>query len=144
GPGKRDQESMDRDRARLPLAGPRRIVFLGCTRGAGQTLTALMTSHILAAVRGVPVAALDLNPGATSLAARRAPAVSVQALLAGQEPGHLGHPGYLGHPGDTDPSGGRLDVIVGPPGHGSNGSNGIDSSNGGHGGNSAAPALAGE
>ena len=83
GPGKRDQEALDRDRARLPLAGPRRIAVLGCTRGAGQTVTALMTGHILAAVRGVPVAALDLNPGATSLAARRAPATSVQALLAG-------------------------------------------------------------
>ncbi len=87
GPGKRDQEALDRDRARLPLAGPRRIVVLGCTRGAGQTVTALMTSHILAAVRGIPVAALDLNPGPTSLAARRAPALSVQALLAGHEPG---------------------------------------------------------
>ena len=84
GPGKRDQEALDRDRARLPLAGPRRIVVLGCTRGAGQTVTALMTGHILAAAREVPVAALDLNPGPTSLAARRAPAVSVQALLADQ------------------------------------------------------------
>ncbi len=85
GPGKRDQEALDRDRARLPLAGPRRIVVLGCTRGAGQTVTALMTGHILAVVRGAPVAALDLNPGATSLAARRAPAASVRALLAGQQ-----------------------------------------------------------
>jgi MinD-like ATPase involved in chromosome partitioning or flagellar assembly len=112
GPGKRDQESMDRGRARLPLDGPRRIVVLGCTRGAGQTVTALMTSHILAAVRGVPVAALDLNPGATSLAARRAPASSVQALLAGHEPGHPGHPGHEEHPG------GGLDVIAGLPGNG--------------------------
>src|SRR5439155_23650628 len=85
GPGKRDQEALDRDRARLPLTGSYRIVVLGCTRGAGQTVTALMTGHILAAVRGVPVAALDLNPGPTSLAARRPPALSVQALLAGQE-----------------------------------------------------------
>ena len=86
GPGKRDPETLDRNRARLPLAGPRRIAVLGCTRGAGQTVTALVTGHILAAVRGVAVAALDLNPGATSLAARRAPAASVQALLAGREP----------------------------------------------------------
>jgi hypothetical protein len=83
GPGKRDQEGLDRDRARLPLAGSYRIVVLGCTRGAGQTLTALMTGHVLAVVRGIPVAALDLTPGPTSLAARRPPAVSVQALLAG-------------------------------------------------------------
>jgi len=85
GPGKRDQEALDRDRARLPLSGPRRVAVLGCTRGAGQTITALMTGHILAVVRGAPVAALDLNPGATSLAARRAPAASVRGLLAGQE-----------------------------------------------------------
>jgi len=86
GPGKRDPETLDRARARRSLAGPRRIAVLGCTRGAGQTVTALVTGHILAAVRGDAVAALDLNPGTTSLAARRAPAVSVQALLAGQEP----------------------------------------------------------
>jgi hypothetical protein len=85
GPGKRDQEGLDRDRARLPLAGSYRIVVLGCTRGAGQTLTALMTGHVLAVVRGIPVAALDLTPGPASLAARRPPAVSVQELLAGQE-----------------------------------------------------------
>jgi len=97
GPGKRDQEALDRDRARLPLAGPRRIAVLGCTRGAGQTVTALMTGHILAVVRGAPVAALDLTPGATSLAARRAPAASVRALLAGQQ-------------ADVEP-GPRLDVI---------------------------------
>ena len=87
GPGKRDQEGLDRDRARLPLGGSYRIVVLGCTRGAGQTVTALMTGHILAVVRGIPVAALDLTSGPTSLAARRPPAVSVQALLAGQEAG---------------------------------------------------------
>jgi hypothetical protein len=87
GPGKRDQEALDRDRARLPLAGSYRIVVLGCTRGAGQTVTALMTGHVLAVARGIPVAALDLTPGPASLAARRPPAVSAQALLAGQEPG---------------------------------------------------------
>jgi MinD-like ATPase involved in chromosome partitioning or flagellar assembly len=117
GPGKRDQEALDRDRARLPLAGPRRIVVLGCTRGAGQTVTALMTGHILAAVREVPVAALDLNPGPTSLAARRAPAVSVQALLADQA---------TEQPPSQDT---RLDVIAGLPDTG----NGNGSSNGGNG-----------
>jgi len=106
GPGKRDREATDRDRTRAPLAGPRRIVVLGCTRGAGQTLTALMTGQILATVRGTPVAALDLNPGPTSLAARRPPAASVYALLAGQ-PGHSG-------------PGARLDVIADLPGHGGN------------------------
>ena len=129
GPGKRDQEALDRDRARLPLAGPRRIVVLGCTRGAGQTVTALMTGHILAAVREIPVAALDLNPGPTSLAARRAPAVSVQALLADQA---------TEQPPSQDT---RLDVIAGLPGNGVPGNglpgngngNGNGSSNGGNG-----------
>ena len=119
GPGKRDQEALDRDRARRPLAGPRRIVVLGCTRGAGQTVTALMTGHILAAVREVPVAALDLNPGPTSLAARRAPAVSVQALLADQA---------TEQPPSQDT---RLDVIAGLPGNGLPGT-GNGSSNGGN------------
>jgi MinD-like ATPase involved in chromosome partitioning or flagellar assembly len=112
GPGKRDRETLDRERTRLPLTGPRRLVVLGCTRGAGQTVTTLMTSHILAAVRGIPVAVLDMNPGATSLAARRAPAASARALLAGQEPdpqaGQLAGAGW----------GGRLDVIADPPGSG--------------------------
>jgi MinD-like ATPase involved in chromosome partitioning or flagellar assembly len=130
GPGKRAQEALDRDRARLPLAGPRRIVVLGCTRGAGQTVTALMTGHILAEVREVPVAALDLNPGPTSLAARRAPAVSVQALLADQATEQP--PGQ-----DT-----RLDVIAGLPGTGVPG-NGNGSSNGGNGGNDGAHPLDG-
>ena len=85
GPGKRDQETLDRDRARLPLTGPRRIVFLGCTSGAGQTVTALMTGQLLAALRGDPVAAIDLNPGHGSLVrrAQAAPALTVAALLAG-------------------------------------------------------------
>jgi MinD-like ATPase involved in chromosome partitioning or flagellar assembly len=109
GPGRPDQETLDRDRARLPLTGSRRIVVLGCTRGAGQTVTALMTAHILAAARAVPVAALDLNPGATSLAARRSPAVSIAALLAGREPAARAGAG-------SGASGGRLDVIADPPG----------------------------
>ncbi len=107
GPGKRDPETLDRDRARLPLAGPRRIAVLGCTRGAGQTLTTLMTGHILAAVRGSAVAALDLNPGATSLAAR-GPAASARALLAGQQPGR-----QAGRASEA-----RLDVIADGPGTG--------------------------
>jgi MinD-like ATPase involved in chromosome partitioning or flagellar assembly len=68
-----------------------------------------MTAHILAAARAVPVAALDLNPGATSLAARRSPAVSIAALLAGREPAARAGAG-------SGASGGRLDVIADPPG----------------------------
>jgi MinD-like ATPase involved in chromosome partitioning or flagellar assembly len=88
GPGKPDAEALDRDRARLPLTGPRRIVVLGCTSGAGQTVTALMTGHILAALREIPVAALDLNPGEGSLTqhAPVAPVTRVSALLAGSVP----------------------------------------------------------
>jgi MinD-like ATPase involved in chromosome partitioning or flagellar assembly len=115
GPGQRDRETLDRDRARLPLAGARRIVVLGCTRGAGQTVTALMTGHILTAARGVPVAALDLNPGSNSLAARSTPSGSITALLAGAEAGQ-------GHDKDQEPgadagarqAGARLVVIADP------------------------------
>jgi MinD-like ATPase involved in chromosome partitioning or flagellar assembly len=112
GPGKRDQETLDRNRAGLPLAGPRRIAVLGCTRGAGQTVTALMIGHVLAVVRGTAIAALDLNPGATSLAARRAPAASVQALLAGEQPGQP-----TGQQAGRDQAG-RLDVIADLRGNG--------------------------
>ncbi len=108
GPGKRDPETLDRDRARQALAGPRLIAILGCTRGAGQTVTTLMTGHILAAVRDTAVAALDLNPGATSLAVRHGPATSVQALLAGQPQGLAFGRG----------SGARLDVIADQQGTG--------------------------
>ena len=126
GPGKRDQEALDRDRARLPLAGSHRIVVLGCTRGAGQTVTALMAGHILAAVRGIPVAALDLNPGPTSLAARRAPAFSVQALLAGQEAGQEAE--------QRPAQDARLDVIASLPANGgaANGAPGNSNGNGAH------------
>ena len=67
------------------------------------------------------MAALDLNPGPTSLAARHAPAATVQdllaepqALLAGREPGPPHQPELLAGPGP----GARLDVIAGQPGHG--------------------------
>ena len=61
GPGKRDQESLDRERARLPLSTHKNIVVLGCHGGAGQTTTAVMTARLLATLRGQPVAALDLS-----------------------------------------------------------------------------------
>ncbi|HEY0718061.1 MAG TPA: hypothetical protein VGD68_10630, partial [Streptosporangiaceae bacterium] len=88
GPGQRDREGLDRDRARLPLSSPHRIVFLGCTSGAGQTVTALLTGQVLAALRQEAVAAIDLNPGPASLArlAPNPPALTVTALLAGSGP----------------------------------------------------------
>jgi MinD-like ATPase involved in chromosome partitioning or flagellar assembly len=66
-PGRPDPRQRDRARARLPLHGPRRIVVLGCTVGAGQTLTTLLTGGLLASLRDDPVAVLDLNPGPGSL-----------------------------------------------------------------------------
>jgi len=71
-PGKPDQLQRDRARARLPVAGSRRIVVLGCTRGAGQTTTALLAGDMLAGLRDEPVAVLDLNPGRGSLTERAA------------------------------------------------------------------------
>jgi len=90
---------------------------LGCASGAGQSVIALMTGHILAAARGVPVAALDLNPGDTSLAARIEPATSVTALLSGQGPGPAEARGQARElaraRSGRGRSGGRVDVIAG-------------------------------
>lgn len=74
-PGKPDQVQRDQARARLPLGRPARIVVLGCTAGAGQTVTTLLTGQLLATLRGDPVAVLDLSPGPGSLTelARRIP-----------------------------------------------------------------------
>jgi len=108
GPGQRDQETLDRDRARLPLSGARRVVFLGATSGAGQTVIALMTGQMLASLRDVPVAAVDLNPGHGSLTrqAQATPAATVAALLAGTVPA-----GALPTAGQSA-GGGRLDVLA--------------------------------
>ena len=77
-PGQPDQMQRDRTRARLPLPGGHRVVVLGCTVGAGQTVTALMTGELLASLRDDQVAVLDLNPGPGSLAerARAVPALT--------------------------------------------------------------------
>jgi hypothetical protein len=74
-PGKPDQLERDQARARLPLAGLARIVVLGCTAGAGQTTTTLMTGQLLAFLRGEAVAVLDTGSGPGSLThqARRIP-----------------------------------------------------------------------
>jgi hypothetical protein len=66
-PGKPDQVQRDQARARLPLAGPARVVVLGCTAGAGQTVTTLLAGHLLSGLRGEAVAVLDLSPGPGSL-----------------------------------------------------------------------------
>jgi MinD-like ATPase involved in chromosome partitioning or flagellar assembly len=51
----------------MPLPGPVRVVFLGCTGGAGQTAVAALTARTLAALRAEPVAVVDLNTGRGSL-----------------------------------------------------------------------------
>jgi hypothetical protein len=86
-PGRPDFQQRDRARARLQVAGSRRIVVLGCTVGAGQTMTALMAGEVLANVRDEPVAVLDLNAGPGSLAerARSMPGVAAGLGLAGAD-----------------------------------------------------------
>jgi MinD-like ATPase involved in chromosome partitioning or flagellar assembly len=65
-PGKPDQLQRDQARARMPLPGPARIVILGCTAGAGQTTTTLLTGQLLAALRGQAIAVLDIGSGSGS------------------------------------------------------------------------------
>ena len=110
GPGKRDQEALDRARARLPLRTAKRILVLGCTSGAGQTLTTLMAGHILASLREEPVAAVDLHDG--TLARHIAPAAWLEDVLSGQPPqtARKARPDGL-HPAAKAPTA-RLDVIA--------------------------------
>src|SRR6266487_1913636 len=69
-PGRPDFQQRDRPRAQLPVPGCRRLVVLGCTVGAGPTMTALLTGEVLASLRDEQIAVLDLNPGTGSLAQR--------------------------------------------------------------------------
>jgi hypothetical protein len=90
-PSQLDQLQRDRARARLAVSGSRRIVVLGCTVGAGQTVTTLRAGEQLASLRDEPVAVLDLNPGQNSLLrlARHDPALAGQAR--GDAPGGGAH-----------------------------------------------------
>jgi len=110
GPGKRDQEALDRARARLPLKTPRRVLMLGCTSGAGQSVTTLMTGHILASLRDEPVAAVDLHDG--TLARYSAPAGWLEDMLSGRPPqgATKWRPDGLGPTPKNVPA--RLDVIA--------------------------------
>jgi MinD-like ATPase involved in chromosome partitioning or flagellar assembly len=112
GPGRPDHAKEAQARAVLPLDRPQLVVVLGCTVGAGQTVTALMLADLLAGLRAEPVAALDLNPGPASLTElAQGPAITVSALLADRPPGaHATHRGPAGPPrGSRTRS--RLDVI---------------------------------
>jgi MinD-like ATPase involved in chromosome partitioning or flagellar assembly len=104
-------ERRDRARVLLPIRGPRLIVVLGCTVGAGQTVTALMLADVLASLRTEPVAALDLNPGQTSLAelAGTSPAATARGLVAGRQAPGPQNPGSQ-NPGPRNP--GRPDLIA--------------------------------
>jgi hypothetical protein len=110
GPGKRDQEALDRARARLPLKTPQCVLVLGCTSGAGQSVTTLMTGHMLASLREEPVAAVDLHDG--TLAHYSAPAGWLEDMLSGRPPqgAMKTRPDGLGPAPKTVPS--RLDVIA--------------------------------
>lgn len=108
-----------RARAVLPLASPRLVAVVGCTVGAGQTVTTLMLADMLASLRGEPVAALDLNPGPTSLRElARLPAATASTVPADRPPsahaahaGHAGHPARPGGPKRGSRGRGHLDVI---------------------------------
>jgi len=110
GPGARDQEALDRARARLPLTGPKRVLVLGCTSGAGQTVTALMTGYIVASLREQPVAAVDLHDG--TLARYSPPAGWLEEILRGKTP----QPSAPARPDGLNPTHketpARLDVIA--------------------------------
>ncbi|HEV2375674.1 MAG TPA: hypothetical protein VGS19_26360, partial [Streptosporangiaceae bacterium] len=96
-PGRPDLDRQARERAVLPLDGPRLVVVLGCTVGAGQTMTTFILAELLAELRGEPVAALDLNPGPASLATLATqPATTVSALLANRNP--AGRPAHAAAP----------------------------------------------
>jgi MinD-like ATPase involved in chromosome partitioning or flagellar assembly len=116
GPGQSRQtehEERDQARARLPLPGPRRIVVVGCTSGAGQTVTTLMVARLLASLRAERVGVLDLNPGSYSLTQRAEslPAGTVRDLLAGTvAAGHPGPRGPVGSTGRVHPAPG-IDLI---------------------------------
>jgi TcpE family len=83
-PGRPDQAQRDQARARLPLSAPARIVVLGCTAGAGQTITTLLTGQLLASLRGAAVAVLDLSDGPGSLTEQ---ARSISLLLPSHRAG---------------------------------------------------------
>jgi MinD-like ATPase involved in chromosome partitioning or flagellar assembly len=97
GPGRPDMERRDRARVLLPIRGSRLIVVLGCTVGAGQSVTTLMLADVLASLRTEAVAALDLNAGQTSLTelADSTPAATTRGLLGGQQATGPHRPGQL-------------------------------------------------
>jgi MinD-like ATPase involved in chromosome partitioning or flagellar assembly len=88
-PGSPDHAQRDQARSRLPLAGPARIVVIGTTAGAGQTVTTLLTGQLLASLRGEAVAVLDLGgrPGSLTELARQVPRLLPSRLASGRPAG---------------------------------------------------------
>ncbi|HEU5157948.1 MAG TPA: TcpE family conjugal transfer membrane protein [Streptosporangiaceae bacterium] len=70
GGGHTEMDSEYEERLQRPFYGARHIVVLGCTGGAGQTVTALMMGHTFAQHCGEPVVAIDVNPGPGALTRR--------------------------------------------------------------------------
>jgi MinD-like ATPase involved in chromosome partitioning or flagellar assembly len=70
GGGHGEVDAEYQQRLQQPFHGTRHVVVLGCTGGAGQTVTALMLGHTFAQHNGEPVVALDVNPGPGALARR--------------------------------------------------------------------------
>jgi MinD-like ATPase involved in chromosome partitioning or flagellar assembly len=66
GSGEGDYEQ----RVRTAFDGARRVVVLGCTGGAGQTVTGLMLGHTFAQHRRDRIVAVDVNPGPGAMARR--------------------------------------------------------------------------
>ncbi|SHK78548.1 MinD-like ATPase involved in chromosome partitioning or flagellar assembly [Nocardiopsis flavescens] len=71
----------DVERLRAPLDNARSLVVLGCTGGAGQTVTTLMIGHTLAGYRDERIVAVDVNPGPNGLS-RRIGAQAPETLTA--------------------------------------------------------------
>ena len=116
-PGKPDLLQRDRARAQQPIDGSARILVLGCTVGAGQTMTTLLLGDVLASLRSDRVAVIDLNPSASSLARRAEarPALS-QAALTGRS--RLAVIGPQRAPGADDGGGAGIGHSGGPRDHG--------------------------
>jgi MinD-like ATPase involved in chromosome partitioning or flagellar assembly len=109
GPGRPDHDRRDRARTVLPISGSRLVAVVGCTVGAGQTVTTLMVADLLASLRGQAVAALDLNPGPASLGELAAPrpVLTVKSLLDQQIPA-----GRQARNGHQPRARGQLDVFA--------------------------------
>lgn len=116
-PGKPDLLQRDRARAQLPTGIKPRVVVLGCTVGAGQTMTTLLTGEVLASLRSDQVAVMDLNPGPGSLTRRAEgrPAPS-QAALTGRSRliiiGPRGEAGPAGAGDNPGADGGQRDPAI--------------------------------